>query len=183
MKRSRHLRLSLMTVAVPAVLAGCDSPDTGTVLQSVEQCGARTDLNISQAECRLAYDAALADHLAVAPRFESSAQCNAQFGNCEPVQHYGMTYFIPPMAGFLVGYLANRRGDDGYAYGYGGSVPLYRERRGDYYTPRGDYVSDRVGNVRTKSVSTSPPARALTISRSGFGSSSAARSSFGGRGG
>jgi uncharacterized protein YgiB involved in biofilm formation len=181
MKRSRHLRLSLMAVAVPAALAGCDSPDTGTVLQSVEQC-ARSDLHVSEAECRRAYDAALADHVRIAPRFESSSQCNAQFGNCEPVQHYGTTYFIPPMAGFLVGYLASRR-NDGYAYGYGGSVPLYRERRGDYYTPRGDYVSDRTGNVRTKSISTSAPARAVTISRSGFGSSSAARSSFGGRGG
>ncbi|HEY5612514.1 MAG TPA: DUF1190 domain-containing protein, partial [Lysobacter sp.] len=55
---------------------------------------------------------------------------------------------------------------------------------GGYYKPGGDYVGDRVGTVTGKRGSTALPARAMTVSRSGFGSSASARGGFGGgRGG
>lgn len=178
MKRSTHLRLTLMAATLPAALAGCDSgPETGAVVQSVDECVSAQHL--SRQECQTAYDNAVAQHQKVAPRFQNWGDCNQQFGSCAPLRDNGVDYYIPPMAGFLVGYALGRRNDH-YYYGYGGSLPLYRDRSGGFYKPGGDYVSGRSGAVKGAVGRPTPPARAVTVSRSGFGSSSAARSSFGG---
>lgn len=181
MKRSTTLRLTLMA-AVP-VLAGCDSQPTGALMASVSECTGVHKLSI--AECKSAYENALAEHERLAPRFERSDECDRQFGACQGITDEGRAWWIPPMAGFLVGYALSPRehaGSGGYVYRYGGSLPLYRERRGDYLNPRGDYVGDRSGPVSGKQGAIHPPARAITISRAGFGSTSSARSSFGSRG-
>lgn len=182
MKRSATLRLTLMA-AVP-VLAGCDSQPTGALMASVSECTGVHKLSI--VECRAAYENALAEHTRLAPRFSDFGQCNEQFGACQSISDAGTSWWIPPMAGFLVGYAVTRQDDDGasggsggYLYRYGGSQPLYRERRGDYLNPRGDYVGDRSGPVTGKRGAINPPVRAITISRAGFGSTSSARSSFG----
>ena len=184
MKRSTNLRLTLMAAAIPVALAGCEpAPPTGQVLGSVSDCDYQTDVDPQQ--CRAEYDKAKAEHERVAPRFDSNAACNDQFGNCTPVTNErGQTSWMPPMTGFLLGYMAGDlmkpRGGGGY-YRVGGSSPLYRDyRSGDYLKPSGDVASDRPGKVTGKAGNTTPPARAITVSRSGFGSSSAARSSFGG---
>lgn len=186
MKRSTTLRLTLMA-AVP-VLAGCESQPTGALMASVSECTGVHKLSI--AECKTAYENALAEHARLAPRFEQWGECNDQFGACQSITADGASWWIPPMAGFLVGYAVSRHDDDvgsgggsgGYLYRYGGSQPLYRERRGDYLNPRGDYVGDRSGPVTGKQGAINPPVRAITISRAGFGSTSSARSSFGSRG-
>ena len=181
MKRSTSLRLTLMTVAVPAALGACsDPPTTGTVLDSLEECRSRADLHVTLQECEAAYRSALADHQRLAPRFENAADCNEEFGNCSPYNENGHSYFIPAMGGFLLGYALGDRSDRGYYYGYGGSTPLYRTRRGDFLRASGDWVSSSKGSVRGAEGYTHAPARAVTVSRGGFGSSSAARSSFGG---
>lgn len=172
MKRSSNLRLVLMTAAVPVALAGCESEPTGAVVQSIEQCQATSQL--SAAECRTAYDTALAKHASNAPRFPNQAACDTEFGDCEPVQEQGQTSYIPPMGGFLIGYALGNMGR-----GYGGAAPLYRSRQGgDYYNTQGGYVGNRPGNVTGARGALPPPARAITVSRSGFGSSAAARSAF-----
>lgn len=185
MKRSAHLRLSLMAIAVPVATAGCDSAPTATVMRSLADCADSRE--VTRAECELAYRNALSEHARVAPRFDRQADCDAQFGACtQATGDYGATFWVPPMAGFLVGYAATRRDDDaaggsgGYLYRYRGSTPLYRDRRGDYYNPRGDRVARAPGPVRAKADAIHTPARAITVSRSGFGSSASARSSFGG---
>jgi len=184
MKRSNDLRLTLMAVAIPFALAGCDSgPDSGVVLDSVNDCTTRTDLQVSVAECQNAYNQALAEHQRVAPRFESAVDCNDQFSSCSVINENGRDYYVPPMNGFLLGYAVSQlmnNGRSGYAYHYGGSVPLYRNRTGDFYDPRGGYVSGNSGRVRGVSTAPTAPARAVTVGRGGFGSSSAAHSSFGG---
>ncbi|MBP1473425.1 DUF1190 domain-containing protein [Frateuria sp. MAH-13] len=184
MKRSSHLRLTLMAATLPAALAGCDTgPATGTVLRSVDDCPTVKD--VPTAQCQAAYQTALAEHQRLAPRFHDWNDCYQQFGACSPVVNDGVvSYYVPPMAGFLLGYAAARRNDDrGYAYSYSGhSIPLYRDRSGDFYKPSGDYVSGRSGTVKGNAGHATAPTRAITVSRSGFGSSSAARSSFG-RGG
>lgn len=172
MKRSRNLRLVLMTAAVPVALAGCDSEPTGAVAQSVEQCQATSQLSL--AECQTAFDTARAQHADTAPRYPNQADCNAEFGACEPVQEQGQTAYIPPMGGFLIGYALGNMGR-----GYGGAAPLYRSRQGgDFYNARGGYVGNRSGDVIGNRGALPPPARAITVSRSGFGSSAAARSAF-----
>lgn len=185
MKRSAHLRLSLMAMAAPLTMTGCDSAPTGSVVQSLAECTALGQ--VTAAECELAYTHAQTEHRRVAPRFESQGDCDKQFGSCETVDEYGRAFWIPPMAGFLVGYAATRRDHDDYAggggsylYRYRGSAPLYRERSGAFYNTRGDKVARKLGPVRAKADAIYSPARAVTVSRSGFGSTASARSSFGG---
>lgn len=189
-KRSKHLRLALMgtAVAVPVAIALWPDrrPDSGVVLETADQCR-HQPLKVTPAECEQAYAEALAKHQSVAPRFESEFQCEEQFRACDPLPqdaaYAGPPLFIPGMAGFLVGYRAPRPSERGGGYyGYGGSLPLYRERGGDFYNPGGDYLRDSTGPVKGTKGLPLTPARAVTVSRSGFGSSSAARSSFGGRG-
>lgn len=213
MKRSTNLRLTLMAVAIPVALTACDPPpSTGQVVALEADCDKVTD--VSPAECRVQYNKALEEHKKVAPRFESASDCSSQFGACTTVQNNGQTSYIPPMTGFLLGYMASdllnssssRR--DSSAYRSSGSsrrdcdrnpdmqgcrsnnggyrtvahsTPLYRDyNTGEYRRPTGDAVNTPTSSGRTwdKSAAKAPPARAVSVSRSGFGSASAARSSF-----
>lgn len=200
-KRSRHLRLVLMAAAVPA-LAACDSEPSGRVMTSLEEC--KTQTEVSVAECEAGYQKAQAEHQRLAPRFDSQLQCNDQFGACQPLQdsNTGSQSWVPPMTGFLLGYAvsevideigdARKRKDckrydaTGRAtnhcnnYRVSGYVPLYRDyRSGDFIKPDGKSAGDRGGLVKGKVGNTSLPTRAITVSRSGFGSSASARGGFG----
>lgn len=181
MKRSRNLRLTVMAVALPAGLAACDGGEpTGVVLDTLADCRAQ---QVDVAQCEAAYNQAVAEHRRVAPRFDDAVQCEQDFGKCEVVQEEGRTSYVPPMGGFLLGYaLAGGFGNNGGPRGFAGGAPLYRDYRGQYLNPNGDAVSRKPGTVTGKRGSIATPARAITVSRSGFGSSSAARSSFGSRG-
>ncbi len=180
MKRSRNLRLTLMAIAVPAGLVACDSGEpTGVVLNSIADCRAQ---QVDVAQCEAAYNKAVAEHQRLAPRFDDAVQCQQDFGRCETVQEGGRTSYVPPMGGFLLGYALGGGFSGGGMRGVSGGVPLYRDYRGGYINPNGDMVSRQPGTVTGKRGSIATPARAITVSRSGFGSSSAARSSFGSRG-
>ncbi|MCD0279077.1 DUF1190 domain-containing protein [Xanthomonas melonis] len=180
MKRSRNLKLTLMA-ALPAALAtGCGSEqETGVVLQSASDCYQIKQEQGSIEQCLKAYDEASTKHQQSAPRFSTRYECDEQFGSCTAIQNQGQQSWIPPMGGFLLGYaLGNMSGGGGYRYG--GAIPLYRDyRSGGFYKPNGDLASNRIGTVRGRSGAIDMPTRAITVSRSGFGSSAAARSSFG----
>lgn len=181
MKRSTNLRLTLMAVVVPVSLAGCEPPaPTGVVLDSIQDCRGQ---DVGVAQCEAAYNEALAKHAAVAPRFEDAVQCSQEFGNCEVVEEEGRTAYMPPMGGFLLGYALaggfNSAGNRGVA----GGAPLYRDARGGYINAYGDTVSRQRGIVTGARGNIATPARAVTVSRAGFGSRAAARGSFGSRGG
>lgn len=180
--REQRRQLIVWSVVIGGFLVWAAWPDeeTGTVVYSKSGCA--TVPAVSLAECEAAYDLAAAEHARIAPRFDSLSQCRDQFGECQ--SDPSGIHWIPPLAGVLVGY---RQRDDDVSgggsvggYRYTGSLPLYRERGGDYLNPHGDYVSSGSGKVTGDAGRTNPPARALTISRSGFGSSASARSSFGG---
>lgn len=183
-KRSRNLKLVLMAVAVPAALVGCDDDPSGKILTSREECTVQTE--ISREDCEKAYGQALVEHEKLAPRFQSEQECNQQFGACQPLagQSVGaQPSYIPPMTGFLIGYAlsqAMNSGPRGY-YHVGGVSPLYRDyRSGGYLKPDGRQISNYSGTVYGKKAGdTALPARAVTVSRAGFGSSAAARGGFG----
>lgn len=177
MKRSSNLRLVLMAATVPVALAGCESEPTGQVLASIDQCRSQTEVSVEQ--CETAYRTALAEHERVAPRFESRVECDQQFESCEAVEENGRTYYHPPMGGFLMGYLVGSALSPRGYYPIGGASPLYRDYRGGYYKPGGGYAGDRLGTVRGDRGKVVLPARAVTVSRSGFGSSASARGGFG----
>ncbi len=180
-KRSQNLKLVLMIATAPIALAGCESEPTGQVLSSVEDCKIQQEVSVEQ--CTAGYRTALAEHQRLAPRFENQADCSAQFDGCTPLegstgQNQQQSY-APPMSGFLLGYVlaSTMRGG---GYGVGGASPLYRDyRSGGYLKPGGDLVSKSPGQVTGRRGNTTLPARAMTVSRAGFGSSASARGGFG----
>jgi len=187
MKRSRNLKLVLMA-AVPVALAGCQSEPTGEVVQSVAQCEAGGWM--SREQCQAAHDEALAAHATSAPRFESQADCESEFGQCTPQEQAGRTSYLPPMSGFLIGYMLANAGRRSPAMGapvaaggagFGGAAPLYRSRsRGDFFNARGDFVANRPGTVTGARGVLLPPGRAVTVARGGFGARGAFTAARGG---
>ncbi|MBW8823478.1 MAG: DUF1190 domain-containing protein [Xanthomonadales bacterium] len=178
MKRSTQIRLTLMTATLPLALAGCsnDAP-TGAIAQSIDECvQAKAG---TQQECAAAYGQALAKHDATAPKFENKNDCDAQFGNCTArTDATGHSSFMPPMSGFLIGYLASSamHGRSGFA----GGSPLYRDRSsGDFFKADGQSAGTRSGFVSGEAGRAATSVRGTTVARGGFGSTGSAHASFG----
>lgn len=182
MKRSKFAGLALMGAA-PFLLTACsDEPEVQqNAFTSVEEC-IQAKVFTPEA-CRSEYDKAVQSHQAQAPRFADQNACETQYGasNCQVVRHSdGTSWFVPAMAGFMIGRMMDRGREDQMYYGggggyYGGSYyrsqPLYRDRadRATWRTSD-NYTVTRAGDGSSK---------AVTQSRSGFGSQAAARGSWG----
>ena len=176
MKRSATLRLTLMT-AVPLALAGCDNPAITGDGASNDWAGPAYDCSTAEYMQTEACKAELERMIATAPRFGSQGECeNAVGGNCAQTDESGQVAWIGPTTGFIGGFLLAQALDEvGDAFerkrrygstGYGGGY-------------RSGYPST-TGRGTTAATAPAPPARAITQSRSGFGSTSSARSSCGG---
>lgn len=206
MKRSRLVRLALMG-STPFMLAACgEEPKPGYVYSSVQDCLLQGQLG--EAECRAEFDAAQAEHQRTAPRYKSQADCEADFGaqacQAAPQATGGTGWFMPAMAGFLVGQMMNRPGlapqvrpedcrnrpgdaqcrsggTGTYARAFG-SQPLYRSRDDwrNFRTAGNHPVAERTGFAYVDADATKPQAAAKAVSRGGFGRAASARSSFGG---
>lgn len=132
-------------------------------------------------QCTTAYQDALAEASRTAPKYNNAKDCEYDFGQqqCQQIQSSGGSFFVPMMAGFMLGNLMSPRGyhsqplftsyspyspyryrwttSDGYDYGY------YKDRRlkvdKDAFKPK--------------------PAVNRTIQRGGFGSTVRAKSNWG----
>ena len=178
MKRSTHIRLTLMTATLPLALASCsDSAPTGAIAQSIDEC-VQAKAGTYQ-ECSAAYGQALAKHDATAPKFEDKGDCDAQFGNCTAhTDERGHSSWKPPMSGFLIGYLASSamNGRSGFA----GGSPLYRDRNsGAFFKADGESAGTRSGFVSGEAGRAASVARGTTVARGGFGGTGSAHASFG----
>ncbi|HTV80830.1 MAG TPA: DUF1190 domain-containing protein [Steroidobacteraceae bacterium] len=181
MKRSRSIQLVLMGTA-PLLLSACDPPppqapaQTSLAYQGLAQC--ISDGKVSADICEKAYADAVQAQYQQAPRFDSLGACEAQYGydQCHHVQTASGGWFMPALAGFMIGRALGHH--DHYYYGYGGGygggfgAPLYRMRgdRAQWVTASGERFG---GMARGPSVGE-------TLSRGGFGMTSAARASWGG---
>lgn len=175
-----------LAVATASLMACGGSQQQATAYQSVDEC--KRDNPSLGAQCEQAYDQALSEAARSGPKYRSERDCVAEFGanNCVPYStHSGNNWFMPAMAGFLLGRALDR--PDSYY-----SSPLYTSY--SRYSPaygRWTTVDGRLqGAKRSGAIKTSPqvfkpkPTVTRTISRGGFGSSVAAKSSWGGsRGG
>lgn len=182
MKRSKFAGLALMGAA-PFLLTACGDSEPETqqnAFTSVEEC--IQSKVFTPETCRSEYDKAVQAHQAQAPRFVDRAACETQYGasNCQIVRHSdGTSWFVPAMAGFMIGQMiANRQREDPSYYGGGGgyygsyrSEPLYRDRA--------DRTAWRTSDNRTVTRSSSGSSKAVTLSRGGFGSQAAARGGWG----
>lgn len=184
MKRSRQLAL-LAVAQTPLLLVGCsDTPQEMTkqgFYTSVEAC--ERDGN-SADMCQRASQAASSAGTSGAPRYKSKAECIAEYGDlCAEREREGGIW-MPLMTGFMISQMLS----PGRAPVYLDSNPIYRTRGGQYTEMYRDRGMDG-GTWRTPGAGAQmrpvdvAPNRAITVARSGFGSSSAARSGWGGSSG
>lgn len=174
MKRSKMIHLALLGSV--GTLSGCGSDTEAIVYDSVQQCVAAQVIDAKQ--CETEYGAAQRNHEQTAPRFTSLSSCETDFGAGRCSSSSG-GFFIPFMAGYMVSSALNRGFGPGNTYQ---SQPLYRTRSdtaGSWRTAGNDTVRGS-GRVTVDSNVAKPSTRAVTMSRSGFGSTASARGSWGG---
>jgi uncharacterized protein YgiB involved in biofilm formation len=166
-RRSAYVGFSILTLAATP-LAGCERhDDRPKVYSSLADC--RAEHPTGQI-CDSAWQASVGEHDKTAPRFTQKQQCEAQYGvgHCESREGGG--FFMPMMAGFVIGQMLN---GGGYGGGYGGRYighPVMFAPGGGYRAPAfgpGESVFTRSGGV----------------ARGGFGQSAGFRGGFGHFGG
>lgn len=186
MKRSRSVMLLSMGVSALALTACGEDQSDALLYQSVQQCLA--DGKVSREDCLKGAREAKQQHAAVAPKYRSKADCEADFGEgkCETAPYRttaGGSVFMPLLVGYMMG-----RTLGGGARGFGGQ-PLYRSKDDpkNFRTADNKSVGARTGAVKVPRSTTAAPARKLyTMRRGGFGASGRSLSSrprsYGGRG-
>ena len=184
MKRSRRVALTTLTAAGVAAVQACNSADWGEEpsvdaqpFASVAEC--EQSGQVPASTCQQAYGEALANHEQSAPRFESQALCEEEFGTgrCQPRIAGSNSFWMPILAGFMIGRMMDR--NDRYYYRYG---PLYRSYRSGGWYSGGAYGGPlyhtgsgwRAGRSAFERPTSSPPirSRSATSKRGGFGSRS-----------
>lgn len=203
-KRSRTVVLTTLTAfGAAASLTACEGDIdesrlseqqygkavTAFPYQSLAEC--KIDDKVPDAECEAAERTAREQNALGAPRFESRALCEEEFGvgNCNGgTNSGGGSFFTPLLTGFVIGQML----DGGSRYRYS---PMYRSRRQDvYYTgggAGGGWLYRSGGGYRVGNQALAPPVatprvqtRSSVVSRGGFGGraamTSASSSSRGG---
>ncbi|MFZ9583661.1 MAG: DUF1190 domain-containing protein [Pseudohongiellaceae bacterium] len=107
-KRSRSSTLIVMVPATTLLVSACGGPnrvEQGVVYQDAAECSAQNPEASEQ--CSSDYQAALAAHPALAPKYVSQEECEADFGGerCEPApeRHSQGSFYMPMMMGYLAG--------------------------------------------------------------------------------
>jgi uncharacterized protein YgiB involved in biofilm formation len=169
MKRSGAIRLVLMGTAALS-LAACDEKVPTGVFETVDQCSVSG--HYSSDQCNAAFAEAQTEHARTAPRFESRAACEEQFGaaQCQAAPESktaaasgGGGIFMPLMMGYMLGNMMSGRGFM--------SQPLYRAPGSQaFYGAGGRPVAAGVGPTSVSQAALRPQASAVgTVQRGGFG--------------
>jgi uncharacterized protein YgiB involved in biofilm formation len=180
MKRSKTAALLLMST-VPLLLTACDRGENASregLYTSVEACVAQTN---DTDTCRQAFAKAQKDAVTTAPRFANREQCEASYGKEQCAQRSDETshsFFGPLMTGFFLSQML-RSGSPMNGFNSG---PAFRDSNGGWQRPATGGASG--GVYRSGAGAAMVPIqatanRAVTTSRSGFGSSGSSRG-FGG---
>ena len=168
MKRSKHLKLALMGVSALA-LAACDNAEDAAIFENLDQCVAQDGFGLE--DCKTNLKKAEEEHVRVAPKYTSVADCEADFGaeKCEIAPQKtqsGGSVFMPLMMGYMMGNLLS-----------GGSrvstQPLYRAQSDPTNFRTGDNhkVAGKTGISKVPTqVAKAPTRKTSTIRRGGFGS-------------
>lgn len=178
----RRVRVKPLALAIAATtLVACSSREEVVAYDDVAQCIAANPDNAAQ--CESAYDTAREKAINSGPKYRTLADCQAEFGpeNCvEQRGPNGQSWIMPAMAGFMLG-----RAFDGGGYR---SAPLFTSSNrnspafGRWTSVDGNTYGSRA-NRRFKADADAfkpKPAVTRTMSRGGFGSTVAAKSSWGG---
>jgi uncharacterized protein YgiB involved in biofilm formation len=181
MKRSRTTALLLMSTA-PLWLTACDHDNEARegLYTSVEACVAATN---DRSTCTAAYAKAEQQSQSQAPQYADRQQCIEQWGENGCEQRHdagGHSFFGPLMTGFFLSQMM-RGGSP--APGFTGG-PAFRDagggwRRPDPQQPTGYAPGPMQGGAAASGAAralvpvNAVPDRAVTVSRGGFGRSSA----------
>ncbi|WP_034475303.1 DUF1190 family protein [Aestuariibacter salexigens] len=188
-KRTSSINLSRMRKAfalkpisagvAAVVLSGCGDRQEAFIYSSVDECV--NDNPEYATQCQSAYQQALEEARRTGPKYNSEYDCEYEFGanQCRVQDVGGGSFWMPMMAGFMIGNLVSNRS---YYYqpmytSYSRYSPLrYRWMMADGR----DYGDLRTRKVRVREDAFKPkPAVNRTIKRGGFGSSVRAKSSWG----
>lgn len=171
MKRWNSISVALLAGASVIALAACEEPTVdAAVFENVQQCLANPDMDPDQ--CRQGFSAARNQHSAVAPKYSSEQDCQADFGQdrCEEAPYRtssGGSVFMPLMMGYMMGSMIGGRGSVA-------SQPLYRSA-GDaksFRTADNRKIGSATGRTRVaRSAASRPSVKSSTLSRGGFGAS------------
>ena len=152
-------------------LAACEEPKVdAAIFENVQQCISNGDA--TPAQCEQNFKEAKSQHAAVAPKYASEAECQADFGaeKCEPAPYRtstGGSVFMPLMAGYMMGSMLS--GSRSMA-----PQPLYRSASspGTFRTADNRSAGNATGrNQVARSATSRPSVKTATRSRGGFGSS------------
>jgi len=198
MKRSKNINLERMRKTKPlkfkpiaaavatALLVSCgNNTREAQIYTSVEDCKVKNPSLIQ--ECEQAYQSALQESANSGPKYSSERNCEAEFGNhnCVPYRApTGNNWFMPALAGFMFAQMLDRNRD----YYYYNSSPVYTSysRHSPFYGRWTTVDGNMYGSVSRRTVRVDndafkpKPKVTKTISRGGFGSKVAAKSSWGG---
>lgn len=172
MKRSKSVQLVAMGTGL-LLVAACDEAKVDTaIFETAKQC---QSLGFSAEECQANYEAARQSHVAVAPKYASKENCEADFGaaQCETAPQKtasGGSVFMPLMMGYMMGSMMNGNRT-------ATAQPLYRsaDDRASFRTADNRNVGANTGRVQVaSSAAAAPSLKTRTISRGGFGTSARA---------
>ncbi|MFN6263948.1 MAG: DUF1190 domain-containing protein [Chromatiaceae bacterium] len=183
-KRSKKAALVLMVPATGFFLASCstEEPVPSAVYKNAEECAAFYNPPES---CKAEFAKAEALHQQVAPKYQTQAECEADFGagNCPvpaapaPGQQQassGGGFFMPMMMGFLAGQMMNKSSS---AKQYVPTQPLYKSKDdlSTFRTAGNQPVARQTGPVSVMP-SRMQMAPGKMASRGGFGAQAQRRS-------
>lgn len=161
---------ALMSVSAIA-LSACEEPKVdAAIFDSLQQC--INEPGMLREDCEKKYAEAKSQHAAVAPKYTSAQDCQADFGvgQCEQAPYRSSTggsIFMPLMMGYMMGSMIGGRG-------FSSAQPLYRSA-GDpktYRTADNRKAGATTGRTKVaRSATSRPSVKSSTIRRGGFGSS------------
>ncbi len=171
MKRWNSIPIAMLTGVSLIALTACEEPRVeAMVFENLQQC--LDDTTMDRGECEANYKEARDQHAAVAPKYSSEADCQADFGagQCEKSPYRtesGGSVFMPLMMGYMMGSMIGGRRSMM-------SQPLYRTAKspGVFRTADSRNVGAATGRTQVaKSATSRPSFKSSTISRGGFGAS------------
>jgi uncharacterized protein YgiB involved in biofilm formation len=176
----KHRALKPLALAVSSVLlASCSTNQEEVyVVETPEDCTYRTSMSYEQ--CEVAYKKALAEAERTGPRYDSAADCAAEFGNEQCHQSSSGSFFMPFMAGWMVSSMMNNSSRQSMFN------PVYKrqaDRGNSFTTATGRPVnSTALGKFTAPSDAVRKPAPTAnkTLRRGGFGAMAASKSAWSG---
>ena len=171
MKRWNSVPAALVMSVSLIALTACEEPKVdAAVFESLQQC--KDEPGMLADQCEANFNEARNQHAAVAPKYTSQEDCQADFGDgrCEQAPYKttsGGSVFMPLMMGYMMGSMLGGRSSMI-------SQPLYRPASSpnNFRTADNRSAGSTTGRARVASSATSRPSfKSSTIRRGGFGSS------------